>query len=169
MHVGIFIWTYCAKNVVYYPSPQYNANKVVFSLLFGLKLVMCACILPRPGDLENGGTCLRRNRRIYPYRACSCYVQIHILDCYQVHSNITCNILCACYGWLDFFPCKCKSLKQFKAKNKFLVIRRLQNRCGDVLFYYLFYIFVCQELKDVIHRNAVIGTRLNFLYTKYGG
>ena len=54
---------------------------------------------------------------------------------------------------------------------QFLVIGRLQNRCGVVLFSSSFFgnpfFLFCRPVKYVIH--AVIGTRPNSPYTEYGG
>ena len=46
----------------------------------------------------------------------------------------------------------------FKTKKglRFLVIGRLQNRCGDVFF------FVCEPVKYVIHAYADIGNQTKF-------
>ena len=52
---------------------------------------------------------------------------------------------------------------------RFLVIGRLQNLCGDALFCIFLFNFVGQPVKYGIHVHAVIGTRPNFPYTKYGG
>ena len=51
-------------------------------------------------------------------------------------------------------------------KTQFLVIGRLQNWCGDAFFCLFFF---DQPVKYAIHVYAVIETRPNFPYTKYGG
>ena len=59
-----------------------------------------------------------------------------------------------------------------KAKTCLRFLVKICLKIGAVmLLFILSFIFFCQAVKDVIHVHvcAVIGTRPNFPYTKYGG